>query len=187
MKKIKNALLLILIVSIIIIGLSGCIDIVVPTNGTAKLIVSGSFYYNIEMDGYTYFSNSPSGTYYITEITPGYHTFKAVDTLGAAYGADSKTVYISANSTTTIYLDPTAPTGTVDIYVYGSWKYNIKMDGYTYFYDRPQGKYTLTNVSTGNHTFEAVDTEGASFGYDSKTSYIYTGHNNVYLYPEFIY
>lgn len=169
-----------LAIVVLSLGLSSCVP---PINitGTAKLIVTGNYYYDIKMDNYTYFYDRPQGTYYITDISPGYHTFVA------AYsgGSDTETVYISAGSTTTIYLTPTqtTPTGTVYIYVYGEWEYDIKMDDYTYFYEKPEGTYTLTNVSVGYHTFKAVDSDGAFWGSDSETKYISSGANYVYLYP----
>lgn len=162
------------------LGLSSCTPIIEIT-GTAKLIVSGNYYYDIKIDNYTYFYDRPQGTYYITDITPGYHTFEAV----YGGGSDIETVYISSGSTTTVYLNPTQTTltGTVYINVYGDWDYDIKMDDYTYFYEKPEGMYTLTNVSIGYHTFEAVDSDGASWGSDSETIYVSSGSNYVYLYP----
>ena len=35
--------------------------------------------------------------------------------------------------------------------------------------------YTLTKIPAGSHKFEAVDTWGESFGYDSQTVYITAG------------
>ena len=185
MKKInlKNTLLLILIIFILTIGLTGCT--VPDITGTAKIVLTGTYYYNLKMDGTEYFNFRQPGTYFITNITPGNHTFEAIDIGGSSYGYDIKSVYISAGTTTTVYLNPTStkPTGTVYIYVYGVYNYDIEMDGHVYFSNKPQGTYTLTNVSIGTHTFKATDTYGASFGYDSSTKYISTGSNYIYLYP----
>ena len=74
-------------------------------------------------------------------------------------------------------------TGTAKLIVSGDYYYDIKMDGYTYFFDRLPGTYTLTDILVGNHKFEAIDVDGASFGYDSKTVYITAGTNYIYLYP----
>ncbi|MDI9596899.1 MAG: hypothetical protein QM220_05160, partial [Atribacterota bacterium] len=65
------------IIAIVVLGLSlsSCTPIIEIT-GTAKLIVSRDYYYNIKMDDYTYFSATLPGTYYITDITPGDHTFE---------------------------------------------------------------------------------------------------------------
>jgi hypothetical protein len=169
---------------VLTLSLSSCAP---PINitGTAKIVLSGSYYYNIKMDDYTYFSNKAPDTYYITDITPGYHKFEAIDIGGSSWGSDTETVYISAGSTTTVYLNPTQTTskGTVYIYVYGDYFYDIKMDDYTYFYEKSEGMYTLTNVSIGYHTFEAVDSDGAFWGSDSESKYISSGANYVYLYP----
>jgi len=74
-------------------------------------------------------------------------------------------------------------TGTVKLVISGDWEYDLKMDGVTKFWDKSSGTYTLPDVSIGDHTFEAIDTFGASFGYDSETKYIESGSNYVYLYP----
>ncbi|MBN2395963.1 MAG: hypothetical protein JXC36_05830 [Candidatus Atribacteria bacterium] len=59
----------------------------------------------------------------------------------------------------------------------------MKMDGTTYFFSKPSATYTLTNVPIGNHTFEAIDTWGSEWGYDSETTYTTAGSNYIYLYP----
>lgn len=53
MKKIsfKKIILLVLIASILSIGLSGCIDIIVPTTGTIRVIIADDYYsYRVYMD-----------------------------------------------------------------------------------------------------------------------------------------
>lgn len=74
-------------------------------------------------------------------------------------------------------------TGTANIVVTGNWKYDIKMDGKTYFYNKPAGTHTINDVPIGNHYFETIDTRGASWGYHSVTKYIFTGSNYVYQNP----
>jgi len=79
-----------------------------------------------------------------------------------------------------------SPTGTVYLTVYGSYQYDLYMDGYQYFNDVYQGRYTITNVSTGSHLFEAIDSYwGSVWGYDSVYPYITSGPNYVYLYPPY--
>ncbi|MBN2395959.1 MAG: hypothetical protein JXC36_05810 [Candidatus Atribacteria bacterium] len=90
---------------------------------------------------------------------------------------------IGLTSCLDIVVPPT--TGTVNIIVSGDYTYDLKMDGDEVFSDKPEGTYTLTNVPIGNHTFEAIDTWGASWGYDSETKYISGGMNNVYLTPPY--
>lgn len=181
----KTVLLLIVIVSSLFFGLAGCVDIVIPpTSGIVKLVVSGNYEYNLKMDGTTYFFDEQEGTYTISDVPVGNHTFEAIDTWGSSYGYDSLTEYISTGINF-IYLDPepSITTGTVYLVVSGNWEYDLKMDGTTYFYDKSEGTYTIPDVEVGNHTFEAIDTMGASWGYDSDTKYINTGSNYVYLYP----
>jgi len=59
------------------------------------------------------------------------------------------------------------------------------MDGEEVFSDKPEGTYTLTNVSIEYHTFKAVDIWGPEYGSYSETKYISAGTNNVYLYPPY--
>ena len=102
----KKVFLSLLILSIISIGLTGCLDIVVPsTTGTVKLVVSGDYEYDLKMDGDTYFSDKPEGTYTLTDVPIGNHSFEAIDTWGSGYGYDSETEYISSGSNY-VYLNP---------------------------------------------------------------------------------
>ncbi|MDO9555774.1 MAG: hypothetical protein Q7J40_04250, partial [Atribacterota bacterium] len=61
---------------------------------------------------------------------------------GASYGYDSVTQYISTG-TNYVYLEPqsTPTTGTVYIVLSGNEKYNLKMDGWTYFSNKPAATY----------------------------------------------
>jgi hypothetical protein len=102
----KKFFLSLLIISILSIGLTGCLDITVPsTKATVKLIVSGDYTYNLYMDGDKVFSDKPKGTYTLTNVSIGEHTFEAIDVWGASWGYDSETKYISAG-TNNVYLYP---------------------------------------------------------------------------------
>ena len=71
--------LVVFFIAVLSFGLVGCL--VPPTNtGTAKLIVSGNWTYDIKMDGTYIFFDQPAGTYYKPDIIPGTHTFEAIDT-----------------------------------------------------------------------------------------------------------
>ena len=193
MKRISftKVVLLVLAITILGFGLTGCnvnlgpVAPLISTTGTVKLVVSGTYYYDLIMDGVTKFSNKQPGTYTIPNVPIGNHTFEAIDVDGSSYGYDIITQYISTGENY-VYLTPqsTATTGIVYMVVSGDYNYDLKMDGYTYYFNKPAATYTLPNVPVGNHTFEAIDaTWGASWGYDSKTKYIYAGSNYVYLYP----
>ena len=80
---------------------------------------------------------------------------------------------------------PSYPTyGTVYIVIYGYDYYNVYMDYDQIGWSKPAGTYLITyDVSTGNLYFQAYDTWGSSWGYDSVTQYIHTGVNYVYLSP----
>ena len=193
MKRIffKKAVLIILTIAVLGFGLAGCTITypateppTEPTTGTVQLVVSGTYYYNLTMDGVTQFYNKQPGTYTITNVPIGNHSFEAIDVDGTSYGYDSVTQYISAG-TNYVYLEPqsTPTTGTAYLVLSGDEKYDLKMDGWTYFFSKPAGTYVLNYVPIGNHTFEAVDIWGSIWGYDSKTKYISAGSNYVYLYP----
>jgi len=80
---------------------------------------------------------------------------------------------------------PTYPTtGTVYIVIYGWDYYNLYMDYSQIGWSKPAGTYLITpDVPIGNHFFQARDTWGSYYGYDSVTQYIHSGVNYVYLYP----
>jgi len=73
--------------------------------------------------------------------------------------------------------------GTVYLIVSGGWVYNLYMDYNQRFWSAAPGTYTLLNVPIGTHFFEAIDTWGWTWGYDSVTQYITAGVNYVYLFP----
>ena len=76
-----------------------------------------------------------------------------------------------------------ATTGTVYIYVTGTYYYDIYVDNLGYFWGVVPGTYILYNVPIGNHFFEAIHVWGSWWGYDGYTKYITAGNNYVYLYP----
>ena len=195
MKRIffTKVVLVILAIAVLGFGLTGCITLAPtppieppfePTTGTVQLVVSGTYTYDLTMDGITRFYNKQPGTYTITNVPIGIHSFEAIDVRGTSNGYDSVTQYISTG-TNYVYLNPqsTPTTGTVYLVLSGDYSYNLKMDGTTYFQNKPAATYILFNVPTGSHTFEAIDTWGSEWGYDSETKYISAGSNYVYLYP----
>jgi len=193
MKRIffKKAVLIILTIAVLGFGLTGCTityPATEPTTGTVKLVVSGTYTYDLTMDGATRFSNKQPGTYTINNVATGNHSFEAIDVRGVSNGYDSVTQYISTG-TNYVYLSPqsTATTGTVYLVLSGDYSYDLKMDSWTYFYSKPAATYILYNVTTGNHTFEAIDIWGSDVGYDSETKYISAGSNYVYLSPYYPY
>jgi len=82
------------------------------------------------------------------------------------------------------YPTPIPPTtGTVYLIISGGWVYHLYMDYNQKFWSAAPGTYTLLNVPIGTHFFEAIDTWGWTWGYDSVTQYITAGVNYVYLNP----
>ena len=74
-------------------------------------------------------------------------------------------------------------TGTVYITVTGDWRYDLYMDHQEKYSEVIEGTYILYNVLMGNRFFEAIDTAGLEWGYDSVTQYVIFGVNYVYLNP----
>lgn len=82
---------------------------------------------------------------------------------------------------------PPFPTeyGTVKIEIVGDYKYDITMDGKKTQYNNVlPGTYTLYDIPSGYHEFEAIDIMGASFGSDKERIFVEAGRTNyVYLNP----
>ena len=109
----KKIFLTILIVSMLSIGLTGCLDITIPETetetGTVNIKVFGNYTYDLYMDGYEVFSDKPEGTYTLTNVSIGYHTFKAIDVFGSEWGSYSETKYISAGTNNVNLYPPYTP------------------------------------------------------------------------------
>jgi hypothetical protein len=64
-----------IVLSLLAIALTGCVDIIIPGDtGTVRVTLSGTFYYDIKIDGATKLSNKAPGTYNITGVPTGYRT-----------------------------------------------------------------------------------------------------------------
>lgn len=158
----KN-ILVVFFIAVLSFGLVGCL-VPLITTGTAKLIVSGSGTYDIKIDDSPYLFDQPAGTYYI-DIIPGLHLFEAIDTWGPYYGYDSETVYISAGTTTPVYLTPTTSvkTGTLKV---------IIMDDpghfyYVYLGTSSSGKYLGTTTGSSIYGANSLISSGIPTGYQN--------------------
>ena len=110
MKKniVLKSFLLLIVISLMIMGFTGCGVVVnpIPTTGTVHVIVSGTYFYNIYMDytqEYSAVDGPGSGVIYNVQI--GNHFFEAIDTWGSAWGYDSTTQYTHA-AENYVYLNP---------------------------------------------------------------------------------
>ncbi|HBY57919.1 MAG TPA: hypothetical protein DEG96_08710 [Candidatus Atribacteria bacterium] len=106
----KNAILLILIVSLLSIGLIGCVDIIIPTTGTVKVIIMDDYYsYDVYMDG-QYLGTTPKVDIYSNsektfyDIPIGLHEFYVRSTDKKYEGWKEQTIY-SGYNTVEIYTD----------------------------------------------------------------------------------
>ena len=110
-----KGILVLIVISLLAMGFTGCVT-VYPTTGTVVIYIAGSYTgynYNIYLDGsVTYFTPLGSylgttswGTFTATYITPGYHTFKAVDSYWNYYW-EADSVYVTAGGTSYLTLYP---------------------------------------------------------------------------------
>jgi len=101
-----KGILLLVVVSILAIGFTGCAPMPYPTTGTVYLRVYGSYTYDLYMDQYQYFNDKYQGTYTITNVPIGNHFFEAEDSVwGWTWGYDSVTQYIHVGAND-VYLYP---------------------------------------------------------------------------------
>lgn len=107
MKKnvLVKGILLLIVVSILAIGFTGCV-MVIPTTGTVYIYVNtGGWATDIFMDYNQKFNNIYTGTYTLFDVPIGNHFFEAEDNMGWIWGYDSVTQYISAG-VNYVYLYP---------------------------------------------------------------------------------
>ena len=104
-KKITlKAFLVLLVISLIITGLTGC----TPETSLGKVYIAlnGICTYDILMDSITKFSGVGTGYYTLNNVSIGNHTFEAIDTCeGSPHGSDSVTAYIQEGDNW-VYLNP---------------------------------------------------------------------------------
>jgi len=106
MKKnvlIKGFLVLIAI-ALLTMGLTGC-GTIIATTGTVYIVVTGGWFYDLEMDNIVRFWGVAPGTYVIPNVPIGTHFFEATDTWGPGWGYDFVTQYIAAG-VNYVYLYP---------------------------------------------------------------------------------
>ena len=108
MKKntlIKGILVLVAI-ALLTIGFTGCAP---SSTGTIVIIIAGSYTYynyNVYLDSwYNQIGTTSGGTFTVTGITPGSHTFYVDDTIWNWYW-DSGTVFVLAGQTIYLTLYP---------------------------------------------------------------------------------
>ena len=107
---IKKGILILVVVSLLAIGFTGCGGGgIITTTGTVTIVLTGEYEYHLYMDGYLQFeaddpvAEGSGSIYYVPE---GYHIFEAVDTWGDDWGYDSVRQYIYAGMTNYVYLNP---------------------------------------------------------------------------------
>jgi len=100
-----KGILLLVVVSILAIGFTGCAPMPYPTTGTVYLVVSGPYLYDLYADDDQYFNNVYQGTHAITNVPTGNHFFEAVHYLYWEWGYDSVYQYIHSGANY-VYLYP---------------------------------------------------------------------------------
>jgi hypothetical protein len=97
MKKnvLTKGILVLLVITLLAIGFTGC-GTVIPTTGTVYMIVTGGWWYDLEMDYMVQFWGVPPGTYALNNVSIGNHFFEATDTGGWWWGYDGFYQYITS-------------------------------------------------------------------------------------------
>ena len=93
-----KGILVLVVIALLTIGFTGCIPTppIVPTTGTVYMIVTGTWYYDLEMDYIVQYWGVPPGTYVLNNVLIGNHFFEATDTWGWSWGYDGFYQYITA-------------------------------------------------------------------------------------------
>ena len=113
MKKnvLRKGILVLLVITLLTIGFTGCSIVYPPaqTTGTVVITIQGSYAYynyNIYLDSGSYpIGTTSGGVFTATYITPGLHTFKAVDSTWD-YFWEEDSVYVTAGQTSYLTLYP---------------------------------------------------------------------------------
>ena len=103
-----KSILVLVVVALLAIGFTGC-GPVIPTTGTVVIVIAGSYtYYNYNVylgSWYNKIGVTSGGTFTVTEVTPGSHTFYVNDTIWEYY-YDYATVWVTAGQTSYLTLYP---------------------------------------------------------------------------------
>jgi hypothetical protein len=105
-----KGILVLIVITLLTVGFTGCYPTpIFPTTGTVIITIAGSYTYynyNIYLDSWSYqIGVTSGGMFTATNISPGWHTFYADDTVWLWYW-DSYTVYVTAGQTSYITLYP---------------------------------------------------------------------------------
>jgi hypothetical protein len=90
-----KGILVLLVIALLTIGFSGC-GIIIPTTGTVYMIVTGTWWYNLEMDYMVKYLDVLPGTYVLNDVPIGNHFFEATDIDGSWWGYDGFYQYITS-------------------------------------------------------------------------------------------
>jgi len=101
---IKKGILILVVVSLLAIGFTGC-TLIFSSTGTVYVRVVGDWWYNIYMDHQEKYLNVTEGTYVLYNVPTRNHFFEAIDTAGSWLGYDSVTQYIHSG-VNNVYLYP---------------------------------------------------------------------------------
>ena len=103
-----KGILILIVIALLTMGFTGC-GAVIATTGTVVITIQGSytFYnYNIYLDNWlSWIGTTWGGTFTVTNVTPGWHTFYADDNVWNWYW-DTGTVYVTAGQTSYLTLYP---------------------------------------------------------------------------------
>ena len=99
-----KGILLLIVIALLTMGFTGC-GAVIATTGTVYIVVTGTWFYDLEMDYSVKFWGVAPGTYVLYNVPIGTHFFEATDTWGWSWGYSWATQYISAG-VNYVFLNP---------------------------------------------------------------------------------
>jgi len=102
---IKKGILILVVVSLLAIGFTGCTITFFPTTGTVYITVIGDWWYDLYMDHQEKYQEVQEGIYVLYNVPVGDHFFEAIDTAGSGLGYNSVTQYIH-RGVNNVYLYP---------------------------------------------------------------------------------
>ena len=102
MKKnvLRKDILVLLVITLLAIGLTGCTIITPPscTTGTVYISIDDSYWYDIYIDGEYWDTTNYYGEITLYGVPTGYHTFYVESTDGNCAGNDHPTIFCGTNN-----------------------------------------------------------------------------------------
>ena len=100
-----KGILVLVVIAFLSLAFTGCYT-PPPTTGTVYIVVTGGWFYDLEMDNIVKFWGVAPGTYVLYNVPIGTHFFEATDTWGPGWGYDFATQYVTGGVINYVFLNP---------------------------------------------------------------------------------